>query len=113
MYSRPHKHSDPPLHLPENYSGCAFSASAETQIQPPPPVPYPTAKESPPPEKKEPPIPHDSIKNDVTSLFSGPLSLLGGLHFEELLLIGLILLLARSDQGSDVILWLALLLFCK
>ncbi len=39
--------------------------------------------------------------------------MLGGIRFEELLLIGLIILLARTEQGSDVILWLALLLFCK
>jgi len=63
----------------------------------------------PPPEPK----PQDTIKNEVTSLFARPLSFLEGLHFEELLLIGLILLLARSDQGNDLILWLALLLFCK
>ena len=36
-----------------------------------------------------------------------------GLSFDELLLIGLILLLARSETESDVILWLVLLLFCK
>ncbi len=35
------------------------------------------------------------------------------LSFDELLLIGLILLLARSETDSDVILWLVLLLFCK
>jgi len=36
----------------------------------------------------------------------------GGLGFEELLLLGLILLLSQTDQSSDVVLWLALLLFC-
>ena len=35
-----------------------------------------------------------------------------GLGFEELLLLGLILLLSQTDQSSDVVLWLALLLFC-
>ena len=35
-----------------------------------------------------------------------------GIGFDELLIIGLILLLARSGQDSDMILWLALLLFC-
>lgn len=36
----------------------------------------------------------------------------GGLGFEELLLLGLILLLSQTDESSDVVLWLALLLFC-
>ncbi len=109
MYSRPHKHSESPIHLPENYSGCAFSASDEDHLPPPPPVPHPVMEAPPPPEFK----PQEPTKSDVTSLFARPLSLLEGLHFEELLLIGLILLLARSDQGNDLILWLALLLFCK
>ena len=47
-------------------------------------------------------------------LFGGVLPALpGGLESDELLLIGLILLLARSGEGSDVLPWLALLLFCK
>ena len=35
-----------------------------------------------------------------------------GLGFEELLLLGLILLLSQTEQSSDIVLWLALLLFC-
>ena len=35
-----------------------------------------------------------------------------GLGFDELLIIGLIILLSHSGQDSDLILWLALLLFC-
>ena len=36
-----------------------------------------------------------------------------GLGFDELLLLGLILLIAQSDtESSDVVLWLVLLLFC-
>ena len=35
-----------------------------------------------------------------------------GIGFDELLILGLILLLARSDSDSDLILWLVLLLFC-
>ena len=34
-----------------------------------------------------------------------------GIGFEEMLLIGLIILLHGSEQGSDTVLWLALLLF--
>ena len=35
-----------------------------------------------------------------------------GIGFDELLIMGLILLLSRSGQESDLILWLMLLLFC-
>ena len=35
-----------------------------------------------------------------------------GMGFDEILILGLILLLSREEQGSDLILWLALLLFC-
>ena len=111
MYSRPHRQSEQPIHVPENYSGCAFSPATDDRVQNPTPTPNIVA-ELPPPQK-ELPKPQNSIKTDVTSLFSGPLNMLGGVRFEELLLIGLIILLARTEQGSDVILWLALLLFCK
>ena len=112
MYSRPHKHSDSSIHLPENYSGCAFSASDEA----PPrhsPLPHPPAESPPTEREKSVSQSQDFIKKDIASLFSSPISLLGGVHFEELLLIGLIILLAKTEQGNDVILWLALLLFCK
>ena len=35
-----------------------------------------------------------------------------GIGFDEILILGLILLLSRDEQGSDLVLWLALLLFC-
>ena len=112
MYSRPHKHSDSSIHLPENYSGCAFSASEDDNPHHSPSF-HPPAESEPTGKEKSVTPPQDFIKNDIASLFSSPISLLGGGHFEELLLIGLILLLAKTEQGSDVILWLALLLFCK
>lgn len=50
----------------------------------------------------------------IRSLFSGKFPAFpGGMSFDELLIIGLILLLSHSEQDSDIILWLALLLFCK
>ena len=113
MYSRSHRQSEQPIHVPENYSGCAFSPTEDDRIQNPPSAPNIVAEVPPPHQEKEFPKLQSSIKTDVTSLFSGPLNMLGGVRFEELLLIGLIILLARTEQGSDVILWLALLLFCK
>ena len=35
-----------------------------------------------------------------------------GIGFDEILILGLILLLAREEESSDLVLWLALLLFC-
>ena len=105
MYSRFPKPSDRPIRLPEHYSGCAFSEAEPNPHAPPPPSPCPQK------EREDSP---SCMKREITSMFGRSLNLFsGGLQFEELLLIGLILLLARSEQESDVILWLALLLFCK
>lgn len=99
MYSRY------PDRLPEHYSGCAFRQGREDR--PPISVPFSEAPPPPPP----PPKPQEKPSCD---LFGGVLPALpGGLESDELLLIGLILLLARSGEGSDVLPWLALLLFCK
>lgn len=60
------------------------------------------------------PITESPKKATGLSLFGNHgLSIPIGLSFDELLLIGLILLLARSETESDIILWLVLLLFCK
>lgn len=107
MYSRFPRPSDRPIRLPEHYSGCAFS-----EIDP--------SKQETAPQ----PADHPQKSNDLatssysscspTALFGGLPSLFpGGLQFEELLLMGLIVLLARAEQESDVVLWLVLLLFCK
>lgn len=109
MYSRY------PDRLPEHYSGCAFRPGradrppvsvpfSEVPPAPPPPPPPPCADDG----RPAPPAPPSC------GLFGGVLpSLPGGLEGDEFLLLGLILLLARSGEGSDVLPWLALLLFCK
>lgn len=120
MYSRFPRNGDRTIRIPEHYSGCAFSeTSAESMIPqkeeptPPPPTTEPTAPPPPPEEDKK------DQDSQPTSLplalpLGGNLPLLGGgLGFEELLLIGLILLLSRSEQDNDLVLWLVLLLFCK
>ena len=105
MYSRFPRSSDQPIRLPDHYSGCAFSETDTPHADPTPPHPQPC---------HEPPTQPPCIKGEITSIFGKSLNLFsGGLQFEELLLIGLIILLAHSEQESDVILWLALLLFCK
>lgn len=109
MYSRY------PDRLPEHYSGCAFRPSRSKT--PPISVPF---SETPPPEPPPPPCgspptpPPPPPKPVSCDLFGGVLPTLpGGLAGDELLLLGLILLLARSESGAETLPWLALLLFCK
>ena len=110
MYSRFPKNTDRPIRLPDHYSGCAFSEEEEKPPQEAPAPPFHGSEISEPPGEPSPPF----FKGEVTSILGKNVNrLLGGLQFEELLLIGLIVLLARTEQESDVILWLALLLFCK
>lgn len=109
MYSRFPKNSDRPIRLPEHYSGCAFTECEEKETPPPLPI-----SQEPPHEDKKTPMEAPRLPLGVASIFTRALPFSsGGLNFEELLLIGLIILLARTEQESDVILWLALLLFCK
>ena len=123
MYSRFPKRPEHPIRIPEHYSGCAFSEAEpkEPDIDIPlspapqdPPDGESFAPSPPPPPNNPPEAPPKPPHSELSSLFGGSLSLFqGGLNFEELLLIGLIILLSRTEQDSDVILWLALLLFCK
>ncbi|MBQ9806520.1 MAG: hypothetical protein IJW49_08465 [Clostridia bacterium] len=136
MYSR--YHNSKAIQIPENYSGCAFSEqkpifpstkpAPREHFTPPAEVrrvevakpTLPEVKEpvtetkrnepEPPPQKEE-----SSSALPVSSFFGGlgkGLPLSHGLGFEELLLLGLILLLSQTEQSSDIVLWLALLLFC-
>ncbi len=134
MYSRPPARSDrrskDSLRLPEHYSGCAFSPGSphNTVLEndgSPTATFHATPSQSPQEPHKPPQPPSDSgcdncppslpmLAGGVGELFGGHLpSFLGSIGFEELLLLGLILLLSHTEGSSDVILWLALLLFCK
>ncbi len=96
MYTRPPKR-DASLRVPENYSGCAFS---ETERDLPPrylEVAAPNREPPPPPPVRLPPPPR-------------PMLLTGGLDFDQLLILGLILLLSREAGESDAVICLALLL---
>lgn len=125
MYSRYQNSKGEPLQIPKHYSGCAFapirqeerpSLSTRHTVEaarptPPPPLPPAPRKEESKNESKEAVrsshTPHLSILEGMGKAF--PFS--HGIGSEELLLLGLILLLARNGQDSDMILWLALLLF--
>lgn len=121
MYSRSQNRRDPTLRVPENYSGCAFSENKNADL---PPrfleVAKPTQeKESvlfPPPPPPPPVEKHLEREKQRTQALlpikKGGFSFAGGLDFDQLLILGLILLLSRGEEGNDIVLWLALLLLC-
>ena len=139
MYSRYEARREAPIRLPENYGGTLFSGSPapsdpteahRVEIAQPSP---PTASRRPPLPSLEkapserifpavlPTLPHgEREKASAPPPMSPPspptlhvnLPFLHGIGFDELLILGLILLLSHNDEQSDVILWLALLLFC-
>ena len=125
MYSRFSDASGRSIRVPEHYSGVAFS---ERPPRPPEPLPKkrlpevatpsppkepPQAKEPPPPPVPHllppPPPPREPSQKPPFGL---SVPFLRGIGFEELLLLGLILLLAQSEEDPSTVLWLALLLFC-
>ncbi len=137
MYSRYHNRSDAPLRVPEHYSGYAFSERTAQQSPPhhidvakptfPPPanetpMPAPPRPALPPPPQhhvprtpaiEEPcePTPPVPFLPGFGQINTKNFPFGHGIGFEELLLIGLIVLLSGSEGGSDMVLWLALLLF--
>ena len=105
----PHRYPEaakptPPKPTKEDHS--TLDSPQKIKFAAPLPVPVPI-----PPSKEKPPIapqPFQGLFGSVGTAF--PFS--HGLGFDEILIIGLILLLGRTSQDSDVVLWLALLLFC-
>ena len=79
--------------VPENYGGVAFSEAHTEDDFIPPPTEIPCSEC----EKK----PYLPIKSSVL-----------GLNSEDLLLIGLIFLLAQSDMANDIVPLLIILLLC-
>ena len=139
MYSRFQNRPDPDIRIPEHYSGCAFSKPSPSAPKKPDenvspvktrPHPVTPTKPSPPPHKSPPPAlllpPHEEQEENTSKTQSPPVSLMEkpferlgkafpfshGIGFDELLLLGLILLLSQSGKDEDTVLWLALLLFC-
>lgn len=122
MYSRYYGSSKGEVRLPENYSGCAFprdavqKPSAAPPHYDPPPIkkpltdPPPAASESPedPSETQAEPCAKEIPTPPARPSLSVPL----GMDFDQLLILGLILLLLHGGEDSEIVLWLVLLLFC-
>ncbi|MBQ9131909.1 MAG: hypothetical protein IJX62_05520 [Clostridia bacterium] len=122
MYSRSQHRPPRPIQVPEHYSGCAFSDHPPHGDAPPANEAPPSSFEIRPPlSDREPPRDHHKEERPPAALqpFQSLFGHIGsafpfshGLGFDELLILGLILLLARNDGDSDIIPFLALLLFC-
>ena len=116
MYSRQNipRQQSAPWQIPKNYSGNAFS-------QPQPQRSAEQEEEEAYAEKNEdtqtlssPPFPTDCKESDKKSGLFGLSRKGGGIGFEELLILGLVLLISQSDESegnNDLAFLLLLLLF--
>ena len=127
MYARPTPTRFPRnVRVPENYSGNAFQPISSEKNDAPPIAPHHAEKETFRPQKEEMPR-EDVAENDTkTALETAPPSSGVSLNFgkllsfgnwslgtEELLILGLILLVAEGGEHTDLLLLLLLLLFIK
>ncbi|MBE6546607.1 MAG: hypothetical protein E7668_04090 [Ruminococcaceae bacterium] len=134
MYARQPPEGRPPrpLRVPRNYSGNAFSReepilSASTE-EPAEPIPPETTAEAVSAETEQPSSPRSEPPTDAAptaaKLFSAPGFRLDfgrlfrkdrgfGIGTEELLLLGLILLISQSNTKDDLLFLLLLLLFVE
>lgn len=114
MYVKPSRKQVRGVYVPENYHGTAF----DEQEQSPPPEHASTPAAMPEDQSREvsalPMSTPEASKREstgISSLFSG----LGNLRSDDILLLALILLLARSDKdghsGTEILPMLAILLF--
>ena len=95
--------------MPENYHGTAFDEPSERAPQTPPPTEQP--REVIASASTTAPQMYEQKCTGISSLFSG----LGSLRSDDILLLALILLLARSDKeghnAAEILPMLAILLF--
>lgn len=126
MYSRSSSgRTDGGYRIPEGYRGNAFSPISPP-IEEPQPNPEPLEAEVPPAEATETettlpvslsPKSEPRGLSPLVSLLppkpSGTKGLLGDIGLEELLILGVILLVSQSETDDDILLFLILLLFYK
>ena len=93
--------------LPENYNGTAFSRDGEEKIFVPPPTDCECCEISP---KESAPCDNSESKKREPASPALKLPFLGAAT-DDLLIIGLILLLSGSDSASEILPFLILLLF--
>ncbi len=119
MYARSFDKDRRSIQVPEHYSGSLFAEhtpmpskvevdSPERKERPQPKEHHRIAPSESKKEGKEHSLPsleiHETVQNLVDKISAG-------LGFDRLLILGLMLLLSGVDGSSELILWLALLLF--
>lgn len=118
MYSRYEK-SREGIRLPAHYGGSAFSNNKATAPKPlaPPPYTPPVTKQPPeppppvcPPPSREAPL--VAARGEDDRALKAGFPFLHGLGFEELLIMGMILLISQGENAADTVFWLTLLLLC-
>ena len=142
MYSRFSGKNEQVSQVPEHYGGYAFAPSSPVRAEPskppathyfevaapspkPPPMPHseiPSPTESTKDLPPEPETPSHAVQASLPTHKPIPPRLFGnlgaafpfshGLGFEELLILGIIILLSQNEGESDAVLLLGLLLFC-
>lgn len=132
MYTKSNHREDHTLRIPENYSGNAFHGDASVPSPPIAPIPEsPTLPEEEstdikahtvpailPAEQENGEIPTMKRSAPFSSLLPPRLAggrggILGEIGIEELLIIGVLILLSQSETDDDILLLLVLLLFYK
>lgn len=122
MYSKANYRDKNDIIIPENYSGNAFAgrivATQTPEVAVADEVPAPVSNEY--EEKpKEPPMPAPKpVSNSFLSSLlppkvSNPSGILSNIGLEEMLIVGVLILLSQSDTDDDILLLLFLLLFYK
>ena len=99
MYTREYGR-ERPFRIPPHYGGCAFVREERKEEVEKATIPSL-------------PLPGGNLAASVQSLLGRAFGGSGGLDFDELLLIGLILLLSGGEKSNEIIPVLALLLFCS
>ncbi len=127
MYSKPKASQDEAFRIPDNYRGNAFTENSTVPIPPIEPVP-PHPTEEAVEEANEPSVTilpagigdecHHRKPSPMSAFLPPKLSsshggLLGDIGVEELLIVGILVLLSQSDADDDILLLLMLLLFYK
>ena len=115
MYSRFSQGESGRVKLPPHYSGNAFPRE-EARMPPKPAVPDQKPPSEPPQGRGDalPTVSPEEDSKQVSAPFSRSFEhLLGHWGFDDLLILGALLLLADAGDDREILLWLILLLFCK
>ena len=121
MYSKSNYRDNNDIIIPDNYRGNAFSGGLIPEEPPIIELPPPEDSTEPAAVKestKEEVIPVQSEHNSFLSSLmppkvSNPSGILSNIGLEELLIVGVLILLSQSDTDDDILLLLFLLLFYK